>query len=181
MDSIDTKTMGPGLFCENELAAIEEDNPDGLSSGEIVNLFSSRGMRLSESTFRKYVQLGLLPRSRRIGSKGKHKGSRGLYPAGVVRQINEIKRMMSLNYTIEDIRRHFAFVGGEIEELRTILWRILERLENSLGQDECGDLALAGLQIQITQARETSEILVGNLEESAKRIREMRQLAREAV
>ena len=102
------------LLSEAELDAIEAANPGGLSSGEIVNIFTRQGTRFSEATLRKYVQLGLLPRSRRVGTKGKHKGSRGVYPAGVVRQINEIKRMMALDCTIDEIRNHFAFVGGEL-------------------------------------------------------------------
>ena len=80
------KKPAQGLFTEEELTAIEQKNTEGMSSGEIVALFSGLGARFSEATLRKYVQLGLLPRSRRVGSKGKHKGSRGIYPAGVVRQ-----------------------------------------------------------------------------------------------
>ena len=47
---------------------------------QIVEAFTDAGVRLSEATFRKWVQLGLLPRSRRVGRKGKHQGSLGLYP-----------------------------------------------------------------------------------------------------
>ena len=54
--------------------------PDGLSTQQIVELFAVEGERLSEATFRKYVQLGLLPRSVRVGRKGKHRGSQGRYP-----------------------------------------------------------------------------------------------------
>ena len=35
-------------------------------------------MKFSEATLRKYVQLGLLPRSVRVGRKGKHQGSQGI-------------------------------------------------------------------------------------------------------
>ncbi len=160
---------------------IETENPGGLSSGDVVEIFSRKGARFSEATFRKYVQLGLLPRSRRVGSKGKHKGSRGVYPAGVVRQINEIKMMMSLDYTIEDIRRHFVFVGGEIEELRTLLARVVERLEGSLSEDETGAFATTDMNRQITGVRESAETLVAMLEAIARQIRELNQLAREAV
>ena len=87
----------PGLLDEDELVDIEGRYPKGISSREIVDLFASRGVRFSEATLRKYVQLGLLPRSVRVGRKGKHCGSRGLYPAGVVRRVNQVKSMMARN------------------------------------------------------------------------------------
>ena len=34
-----------------------------------MEIFRPKGVRLSEATFRKYVQAGLLPRSRRVGRK----------------------------------------------------------------------------------------------------------------
>src|SRR5574339_575630 len=105
------------FFDEAELRAIEGQNPQGLTSQRIVELFQDRGVRFSEATFRKYVQMGLLPRSVRVGRKGKHQGSQGLYPAGVVRQIQRIKEMMAQDYTIEEIQREFLFVRGDIEEL----------------------------------------------------------------
>ncbi len=104
-----------GLLDEDELVAIEGRFPKGMSSREIVDLFASRGVRFSEATLRKYVQLGLLPRSVRVGRKGKHCGSRGLYPAGVVRRVNQVKDMMERNLTIEDIQRSFARFKEEIE------------------------------------------------------------------
>jgi DNA-binding transcriptional MerR regulator len=104
-----------GLLDEDELVAIEGRFPQGMSSREIVDLFASRGVRFSEATLRKYVQLGLLPRSVRVGRKGKHCGSRGLYPAGVVRRVNQVKAMMERNLTIEDIQRSFARFKEEIE------------------------------------------------------------------
>jgi hypothetical protein len=169
------------LFSDEELSAIEASNPDGMSSGEIVELFASRGAKLSEATFRKYVQLGLLPRSRRVGSKGKHKGSKGIYPVSVVRQINEIKLMMGRDYTIEDIRRHFVFVGGEIEELRILLGRIFDRLEESVANDEDGAFSITGLRREIAEAEKDAKALVLRIEETSGRLRELKQLAREAV
>lgn len=180
MDSTEKKKV-KGLFSDAELQAIEEKNPDGFSSGEIVDAFSRQGVKFSEATFRKYIQLGLLPRSRRVGRKGKHKGSKGIYPAGIVRQINEIKLMMSLDYTIEDIRRHFAFVGGEVEELRALLAKILSRLDESVSDNGIGSYAKVSLTTQIAEVRESSDTIVGKLEGMARRIRELKQLAKEAV
>jgi len=37
----------------------------------LLDVFPPRGIRFSEATLRKYVQLGLLPRSVRVGQKGK--------------------------------------------------------------------------------------------------------------
>jgi hypothetical protein len=175
------KKLSKGIFSEEELLIIEEKNPGGMSSGEIVELFIKRGMKFSEATFRKYIQLGLLPRSRRVGSKGKHKGSKGIYPIGVVRQINEIKRMMGQDFTIDDIKQHLVFVGGEMEELRFLLDRIFTRLEENLEDEEHGSFSVAGLRKQVVQANEDSKVLVLNIERAVNSLRELRQLAREAV
>jgi hypothetical protein len=77
-----------GLLADRDLDAIERAHPEGMSSAQVVEVFRARGLKLSEATFRKYVQLGLLPRSRRVGRKGKHQGSMGLYPSVVVRRVN---------------------------------------------------------------------------------------------
>src|SRR4249919_275165 len=104
------------LLDERELQEIERTWPNGLTSRQIVDVFETRGIRFSEATLRKYVQLGLLPRSVRVGRKGKHQGSQGMYPARVVRHIQRIKEMMADDYTIEEIQREFLFVRGDIEE-----------------------------------------------------------------
>src|ERR1700751_141683 len=95
------------MLSEKDLREIERTHPEGLTSKQIVDLFESRGARLSEATFRKYVQLGMLPRSVRVGRKGKHQGSCGIYPATTVRRINAIKLLMASSYTIEDIQNSF--------------------------------------------------------------------------
>src|SRR5688572_13989173 len=51
------------LLTDLDLGEIERIYPGGLTSKQIVDLFEARGIRLSEATFRKYVQLGMLPRS----------------------------------------------------------------------------------------------------------------------
>jgi len=105
------------LLTEDEIERVERSRPAGITSGEVVRLFESRGARLSASTFRKYIQLGLLPRSRRVGRKGKHTGSTGLYPVAVVRRIALIKRMMAEGYTVDDIRGSFVTVRNRIEDV----------------------------------------------------------------
>ncbi len=112
----------------SEIERIEAARPAGITTGEVVRLFEGRGARLSASTFRKYVQLGLLPRSRRVGRKGKHTGSTGLYPASVVRRIAVIKRMMAEGYTVEDIRGSFVTVRNRLEDVEKGLRELVEDL-----------------------------------------------------
>ena len=181
MEYIKKKKASATFIDAGDLEAIESASPEGMTSGEIIKVFEERGIRFSEATFRKYVQLGLLPRSRRVGSKGKHKGSRGIYPVGTVRQINEIKRMMALDYTIEEIGQQFAFVGGELEELRRLVERILEKLEQGLAAEERGGLVSTGVRRQIEEARGAADELVEKLSSAARKIREQVKLAREAV
>lgn len=113
------------------LDAIERDHEEGISSADILEIFASHDIKFSEATLRKYVQLGLLPRSVRVGRKGKHQGSQGLYPATVVRRVLRIKEMMSLDYTIEEIQREFLFVRGDIEELERIFGKIFDTLKDA--------------------------------------------------
>jgi len=104
-------------FTRAEIESVERERSAGITSAEVVRLFESKGVRLSAPTFRKYVQVGLLPRSWRVGRKGKHKGSTGLYPVSVVRRIALIKRMMAAGYTVEDIRGSFVTVRNRLEDV----------------------------------------------------------------
>jgi DNA-binding transcriptional MerR regulator len=109
--------MQPFLLRPSDLQRIERGSARGVTSREVVELFSARGARLSAATLRKYVQAGLLPRSRRVGRKGKHTGSRGLYPVAVVRRIDLIKRMMAEGLTLEDIRASFVAVRHRLDDV----------------------------------------------------------------
>jgi DNA-binding transcriptional MerR regulator len=111
-----------------EIERVERERSAGITSGEVVRLFESRGARLSASTFRKYVQAGLLPRSWRVGRKGKHTGSTGLYPVSVVRRIAVIKRMMAEGYTVEDIRGSFVTVANRLEDVEKGLSELVREL-----------------------------------------------------
>ena len=113
---------------DDEIARLERDRAAGITSGEVVSLFAEKGVRLSAATFRKYVQAGLLPRSRRVGRKGKHTGSTGLYPVSVVRRIALIKRMMAEGYTVEDIRGSFMTVRNRLEDVEKGLQDLVEEL-----------------------------------------------------
>jgi DNA-binding transcriptional MerR regulator len=105
------------FLSDDEMQRLERERSGGITSGEVVRLFEARGARLSASTFRKYVQVGLLPRSRRVGRKGKHAGSTGLYPVAVVRRIALIKRMMAEGYTVEEIRGSFVTLRNRLEDV----------------------------------------------------------------
>ena len=105
------------LVPQDEVGRLERERAGGITSREVVRIFESRGARLSEATFRKYVQVGLLPRSRRVGRKGKHTGSTGIYPVEVGRRINLIKRMMAEGMTLEEIRGSFLAVKNRIEDV----------------------------------------------------------------
>jgi DNA-binding transcriptional MerR regulator len=117
---------------EDELTRIERERAAGITSAEVVRLFEARGAKLSEATFRKYVQQGLLPRSRRVGRKGKHAGSTGLYPVSIVRRIELIKRMMAEGYTVEDIRGSFLTVRNRLEDVEKGLAELVAELGRKL-------------------------------------------------
>jgi hypothetical protein len=124
--------VGPrssGLLDEREIQEIERISPNGLTSRQIVDVFETRGIRFSEATLRKYVQLGLLPRSVRIGRKGKHQGSCGIYPSHVVRRVNAVKGMMAENLTIEEIHRSFAKFKDDIDSVEKDLRELLSGFE----------------------------------------------------
>jgi DNA-binding transcriptional MerR regulator len=114
---------------EREVQEIEQSWPNGLTSRQLVDVFETRGIRFSEATLRKYVQLGLLPRSVRVGRKGKHRGSCGIYPAHVVRRVNAVKGMMADNLTIEEIQRSFVRFKDEIDGLEKDLRELLSGFE----------------------------------------------------
>jgi len=113
---------------DNVLVSLERQYASGLTSSDLIDVCAAHGIQLSEATLRKYVQLGLLPRSVRVGRKGKHKGSLGMYPVRAIRQLVRIKEMMAENYTIEEIRRDFLFVRTDIEQLEQTLACIFQAL-----------------------------------------------------
>lgn len=107
-----------------EIERIERSYAAGIPARVVVDIFRPRGLRLSAATFRKYVQAGLLPQSRRIGQKGKHRGSTGVYPVGTVRRINVIKKMMAEGLTLADVRRSFVYFRNEIDAVESAVDRV---------------------------------------------------------
>src|SRR5205823_11916016 len=118
----------------DDFDALEEENPQGISALQIVDFFAPRGGKLAQATVRKYVQLGLLPRSRRVGEKGKHRGSKGLYPASAVRRISLIKSLMDEGMTLEDIRRSFVFFRGQLDGVERALDELFAALDKAVAE-----------------------------------------------
>jgi DNA-binding transcriptional MerR regulator len=104
-----------------------------------------------------------------------------MYPATTIRQINEIKRLMSMDYTIEDIQQHFALVDGELEELKAILDRIIRKLEKSVKAAVQQGLVNTAVAKQLVEAADTAKQLIGQLEKTAGQIRERAHVARDAI
>ena len=152
------------MLSDKDLREIERTHPEGLTSKQIVDLFESRGARLSEATFRKYVQLGLLPRSVRVGRKGKHQGSMGLYPPTVMRRVNAIKQMMADGYTIEEIQRSFLRFKDEIEAIERGLKELFVGFERELRAPEFDAGRRKTLTRELTDARRVADELVGRIE-----------------
>jgi hypothetical protein len=144
------------------LTQLEKAHAAGLSSVEILDVFARHDVQLSEATLRKYVQLGLLPRSVRVGRKGKHQGSQGIYPVGVVRQILRIKQMMAESYTIDQIQREFLFIRSEVEQLESMLSRIFRKLDAVLKERKI-ERATSAVQRDVGDARSLSKELMARL------------------
>lgn len=156
-----------GLLKEDDLRAIEGAYPDGITAVQIVDAFTSRGIKFSEASFRKYVQQGLLPRSRRVGRKGKHRGSLGVYPSKTVRRINAVKQLMVDGYTIEEIQGQFLLytdlVEGVTEHLAELWSRLTAdatRLDPALRRE---------LEQRLADARRDGDRLVERLGELTRR------------
>ena len=158
------------LLGERELKEIERAHPEGLTSVQIVDTFTRRGIRFSEATFRKYVQQGLLPRSRRVGRKGKHQGSMGLYPPSTVRRINVIKGLQSENYTIEEIQRQFLRFSGEIELVEQGLRGLFEGFAEELERPHFDAGAKKQLKKDLSDAQLAAEELLKQLSSIERRV-----------
>ena len=155
---------------DRELEEIERQNPEGLTLAQVIEAFEGRGLHLSEATFRKYVQLGLLVRSRRVGRKGKHQGSLGVYPTTVVRRLNTIRQMMDANYTIEDIQRSFLRFKDEIEALDRGSGVLLDGFERELRSGSFDAERRKGLLKEISAVRKLACELVQRIESMERQI-----------
>ena len=173
-------TMRRHGWTEAELTDLEAAHPEGMTVQSIVEAFAARGQKLTEATFRKYVQLGLLPRSVRVARKGKRRGSQGLYPSTSVRQIEEIRGLMSQGYTIEEIQREFLFLRGDLEGLTRQLQRIYAAVEKAVA-DRSGDANDSFLLRELEEAKAAGAELKTRLLGIEKRLSMRARMARAAV
>jgi len=159
---------------ESTLKRVEKDYADGIASADLLAFFVEQNIRFGEATLRKWVQLGLLPRSVRVGQKGKHQGSKGLYPVRVVRQILRIKEMMAADLTIEEIKDNYLFVRGDIETLEQTLGQIftsLAKVTKDRREMAAGVRSVGG---DVAKARTVAKDLVERLERLERRIIQQR-------
>jgi hypothetical protein len=133
------------LLSKAELKKINERFPEGISSKDIVQIFQGKGLKFSEATFRKYVQMGLVERCRRVGEKGKHRGSHGLYPISTVERINSIKKLISGDITLEQLKGSYFSMRQKMEEVERILGEVtgdISDLVNNKERKERHDIQL---------------------------------------
>lgn len=186
------------MIDDSVLSSLEREYEAGLTSSALIDVCGAHGIQLSEATLRKYVQLGLLPRSKRVGQKGKHQGSHGLYPARTIRQLLRIKEMMAESYTIEEIRRDFLFVRTDIEQLEQTLGCIFKALSRVVeqrgreqarrGQGRAGDRGDAGgaeqgslLNRELGEVKKQGRQLVARLSSIEARLMRPARLSRAGI
>jgi len=177
--TIESSTRGPA-WSDAELDALEASRAEGLSTQEVVDLFAGKGAPVSEASFRKYVQLGLLPRSVRVGRKGKNRGSQGVYPATVVRQIESIRRLLAQGYTIAELQTQLVFFGGEIDELAQKTERVLDAVARAVSERGHGGTEDV-LTRAVSEARALSSDLLGKLRGIERSLAMRARMARAAV
>ncbi len=161
--------MAFGGVDQSVLERVEAEYAEGISSASILDVRASLGVKFSEATLRKWVQLNLLPRSVRVGRKGKHAGSKGMYPSSIIRQILEIKEMLTNGMTIEQVQQDVLFVRGDLDELRRSISRVLGTLEAALDKVDSQPLRYSVTQ-DLSYAKELADQLVIKLTEVESRL-----------
>lgn len=177
MDQMNAKDMRTDVP-ESALQEFEARFASGATSAQVVAFFQQHGVRLSEATFRRYVQLGFLPRCRRVGrqGRGRHRGSEGLYPVAAVRRLHEVKRLLEQQLTIDEIRGLFRVREDDVQAVRERLAAIVTGVEEQLR--ETPDELLAR---DLEQLRGTIGELEAGLRRVAADVARGRMLARRAV
>lgn len=124
------------IFTRDELAQLQKRFKEGITSAELVTLLKEKNLRFSEATLRKYVQLGLLPRSRRVGREGMRRGSVGIYPVSIIAQIVAIKSGLSSNLTLDAMRARSSLIA-DLETMSSTFQRVRSLLKDAAdGQDK---------------------------------------------
>jgi hypothetical protein len=115
-----------------------------------------------------------------VGQKGKHQGSRGVYPVSVVRQILQIKRMMADSYTIEQIQREIFFMRSELEQLEQTLNRIFRKIDGVVREKRREQIARIVTR-EVGDARALSRELLSRLASIEARLTSETKVGREAA
>ena len=152
------------------LYKIESRYCEGITSSQIIDLLSQYGMKISEPTFRKYIQLGLLPRSRRVGVKGKHKGSYGVYPAETVRRIRKIRKMMNKDNTLEDIQKKFVKFENKTDDLESAILAILMRYEKEIKKKQFNLINKEKIKNELQDINQEAHVLIKRFEKLQEKI-----------
>ena len=147
-----------------KLQEIERTYPEGLSSKQILAVLDEVGEPLTEATLRKYVQLGLLPRSRRVGQKGKHRGSRGIYPVEVIRRVDEIRRAMDQGDTLEELARAAQAVRAKLALVRVSMEEVLDAAEADLSHRELDRRSKGPLRSELAELKRDAKAWLKSLE-----------------
>lgn len=153
---------------EEDLRAIEGLYAEGVTAVQIVEVFTARGIKFSEASFRKYVQQGLLPRSRRVGRKGKHRGSLGVYPAKTIRRINTVKQLMADGHTIEEIQGQFLLYTDLAEGVAEHLTELTNKLATDIAKSELPNKK--ALERELSEARKEGDRVVEKLTELTRKV-----------
>lgn len=152
----------------------------GVSVAEVLELFRSRGMPISEGTFRKYVQVGLLPRSRRVGRKGRNRGSRGVYPASVIRRLHAVKAMMAEGMTLEEIRGSYLHLRGDLDVVEQAIAEIAGRIGRAIEEVPMADRQQEAMSRELARVQEQAARLIERIERLAGRVVAARAAAAQA-
>lgn len=155
-------------FTADELRRLERAHPDGLMVAALLELLRQRGIELADATFRKYVQLGLLPRSRRVGRKGKHRGSHGLYPVSCLGLVSEIRALMDRGLTLEEIQRSSVVLSQDVDTLRKAAGTLFDRLEAELERRPTQKTPAA--QKRLAALRTQADALTDALDQAAREL-----------
>ena len=127
-------------FTQEDLDFLEEKHPKGITSVDIVKYIVKRNIKFKEATFRKYVQMNLLFRSKRVGKKGKHRGSHGLYPVDNIRLILKIKETINGDKTLEDVQTEGFILAAKGKMIVTDLHDLMKIIKGKYPNFNLGKL-----------------------------------------
>ena len=106
----------------------------------------------------------------RVGRKGKHRGSCGLYPSHVIRRVNVVKGMMAEDRTIEEIQRSFARFKDDIESVEKDLRELISGFEREAKAPTVDADGRRELEREITEAKRAAGELVRRISSLERRI-----------